>query len=68
MLKVKQMRQKAGLAEQGSSFADKAEKEGVCPAGEGWVMWQEHGDAALQGENFCSQSLTGVAACQNCGE
>ncbi|KAJ7413913.1 hypothetical protein BTVI_42070 [Pitangus sulphuratus] len=31
MLEVKQVRQKAGLAEQGSSLGNKAKKEAVCP-------------------------------------
>lgn len=31
MVEVKQVRQKASLAEQGSSLGNKAKKEGACP-------------------------------------
>lgn len=69
MSPVEQAKWKAGLAEQGSSFGDKAKKEGVSSvkARSGGMGSVQGCCLSLQGENLCGQSSIGVEAGQNCG-
>lgn len=66
MAEAKQARQKAGLAEEGSSFGNRAKKEGACAveARSSDMGRIERCNYLLEGENLCGQSSAEVEACQ----